>query len=841
MSQNGIIVGKPQLSTDGDVQDHTHALSSLLAEHKESLQDSLRQGFERNELLLRNIFELLKRDDARPRYSGVDPYRSNAGRSLASGELETYIPGPSDRQLSERAALAASELTESSSHPSESALLSIAHHITGGASQAMKTASRMFSKPSRAESRKSSHGTSPHEEGLNSVHTADVKGIIAGATEALKTMSPERDASGRLPIVRRDEGGQEEEVIDSKSAAPMAQQSRRWRRARSSTKQYGMQEVIDWIRQNWRAVLLSHLINGGAFRLWCSFIILVDGIIIGIETDHTVKYGDDTDLAEALQISSHAIVGWYVFELCLRIVCEKPMKAFFVGKDMRWNMFDLTLVIFSLMDFFLSSVSLRELAVVRILRVLRLIRVMRVLRIFRFLTFLREFHKLVLCLASSLQTLLCAFSLMTFFIFGMSILFTQTVGKYLEEESVDPVVARQLQEGFGSVGDSMLSLYMAITAGRNWGEQYDVLEKVGSGLAFAFVVFLVTAIYGLTNVVTAVFVESAMQATQNYRDLLVQEMLIKDRANVKHMKEIFRSIDTDNSGAITLEEMHTFLQDDTLALQEYFEALDLTANDTESLFKLLDMDDSGEVDIDEFCDGCMRLGGPAKSFDINCMWYEQRRTNRELLKFVQHACTSLHALTRTQAEAMDLASVRDCAKELLEGRIPHHRRRVVRGPDDSYQGSHIGTSGLVSGSTFQPMRSRLSSSQETSHNTGSPQAALGHRGVQDPHHLHMRQCSPFQDLLSSTAPNSTRDSPVRTAGVVFATGSNAISEMSVVLDPGTQALYERLASGQSAPRSPERQDGAPKFDAPTADILSVPEEAPQIHSSAAAGRRMVAM
>ena len=34
-----------------------------------------------------------------------------------------------------------------------------------------------------------------------------------------------------------------------------------------------------------------------------------------------------------------------------------------------------------------------------------------------------------------------------------------------------------------------------------------------------------------------------------------------------------------------------------------------------------------QVDIDEFCDGCMRLGGPAKSFDMNCMWYEQRQTS----------------------------------------------------------------------------------------------------------------------------------------------------------------------------------------------------------------------
>merc|ERR1740123_1967431 len=69
--------------------------------------------------------------------------------------------------------------------------------------------------------------------------------------------------------------------------------------------------------------------------------------------------------------------------------------------------------------------------------------------------------------------------------------------------------------------------------------------------------------------------------------------------------------------------MEQFLGDSELTM--YLEALDIVANDARVLFRLLDRDQSGIIDIDEFCDGCMRLKGEAKSFDVHCMIYESTR------------------------------------------------------------------------------------------------------------------------------------------------------------------------------------------------------------------------
>ena len=54
------------------------------------------------------------------------------------------------------------------------------------------------------------------------------------------------------------------------------------------------------------------------------------------------------------------------------------------------------------------------------------------------------------------------------------------------------------------------------------------------------------------------------------------------------------------------------------AVREYFESLGLDIFDAWSFFKLLDLDAGGEVEIDEFLMGCLRLRGTARAIDAAC-------------------------------------------------------------------------------------------------------------------------------------------------------------------------------------------------------------------------------
>merc|ERR1719215_240739 len=98
---------------------------------------------------------------------------------------------------------------------------------------------------------------------------------------------------------------------------------------------------------------------------------------------------------------------------------------------------------------------------------------------------------------------------------------------------------------------------------------------------------------------------------------------------------IFKEMDADGSGCLTLEElMNAFRNDDKIRTQ--LEALDINVSDVQRLFRLLDANDSGEVDFEEFCDGCAKIKGDASSFDVHCLIYEHRRMHRWMSKFMAH-------------------------------------------------------------------------------------------------------------------------------------------------------------------------------------------------------------
>eukprot|EP00747_Dinoflagellata_sp_TGD_P091961 gnl/TRDRNA2_/TRDRNA2_165252_c3_seq2.p1 gnl/TRDRNA2_/TRDRNA2_165252_c3~~gnl/TRDRNA2_/TRDRNA2_165252_c3_seq2.p1 ORF type:complete len:215 (+),score=39.91 gnl/TRDRNA2_/TRDRNA2_165252_c3_seq2:61-705(+) len=68
----------------------------------------------------------------------------------------------------------------------------------------------------------------------------------------------------------------------------------------------------------------------------------------------------------------------------------------------------------------------------------------------------------------------------------------------------------------------------------------------------------------------------------------------------------------------------------------YFTTLGLDVTQARALFVLLDVDETDEVEIEEFVMGCMRLKGEAKSIDVNMLLYENEKLLCSLTNFVEY-------------------------------------------------------------------------------------------------------------------------------------------------------------------------------------------------------------
>merc|ERR1712032_326938 len=147
-----------------------------------------------------------------------------------------------------------------------------------------------------------------------------------------------------------------------------------------------------------------------------------------------------------------------------------------------------------------------------------------------------------------------------------------------------------------------------------------------SGFAIVWAVYVLFMIFGVLNVLTGVFVDSAMRAAEQDREQAIAVSIEEQNSYVQKIKQIFYEADRDHSGTVSYEELKSLLQNQVV--QVYLRTLGVEASEACGLFVLLDADSSGSVCIEEFVSGCIRLKGEAKAVDVAYLMYE----NKKLLK-----------------------------------------------------------------------------------------------------------------------------------------------------------------------------------------------------------------
>merc|ERR1712039_77747 len=80
-------------------------------------------------------------------------------------------------------------------------------------------------------------------------------------------------------------------------------------------------------------------------------------------------------------------------------------------------------------------------------------------------------------------------------------------------------------------------------------------------------------------------------------------------------------------------------------MRSYFEFLDIDAAEAQGLFDLLDADLSGDVSIEEFVNGCLRLKGEATAVDVVTLIHEQKKSAMRLNAIKEATDAGLTGLT----------------------------------------------------------------------------------------------------------------------------------------------------------------------------------------------------
>lgn len=376
-------------------------------------------------------------------------------------------------------------------------------------------------------------------------------------------------------------------------------------------------------------------------------IIIANAILIGVETNIEATSNNEGPPVIFEKIST--VMGLvFVGELSLRILAFR--LHFIMGAEKWWNLCDTIIVLCSVFEMMANLVQSVNPPNMTMLRVIRALRFTRVIRVIRLSSFFRELRTMVLSIICSVKPLIWVIVLLSLLIYIFAVILTKGVAVYLHD-SADLIApddntkkhqawtegvsyAEALEDHYGSVFRSAYTLFKSAFGGGDWSEYFDVVVTAGRIYGALFLVYMTFMLLAVLNIVTGIFVETALSVAHADVDVVIQEEMDCEEGALNGLRFLLQDIDPERKGQITLEQIQDAVSQDP-RVQAHFRGLGIVFSEAVSFFDLLDTDDTGKVDAEEFLLGCMKLRGTARSIDIQTLLAENKKLCRLMRRLVR--------------------------------------------------------------------------------------------------------------------------------------------------------------------------------------------------------------
>lgn len=416
------------------------------------------------------------------------------------------------------------------------------------------------------------------------------------------------------------------------------------------------------------------VVRGRAFNFFTAAVIGANTIYLGFETDFADSESElSTNLWFYIEIGFTLI---FFIELLLRLFAERG--RFFHD---RWNGFDSVLVLITCLDTFIIEHIVQDSGHTDFVSIGRIIRLVRMARIIRLLRFFRTLWLLIIGVVDAMRTLVWAWVLITIITFVFSIFMTRALGLRHGDENPD------VEEQFGRVENSMFTLFQVMTL-EGWPTIARNAMDYEPWIWVIFIVFLLTTTFSIMNVIVAVIVEGTLEQAHDRTTESVKPTLLDkaelDKVGAK-ISEMFCATDANSDGQVSKEEfMSSLHRQDVIS---YLSDVGIDMRQAENLFDILDYDNSGSLDADEYSRGVLKARGEAQAKDVLGLQCELWRYELKIKEELQTLCIRVNTDMAKVDEEVDLLRL-DISR--LGGMIGNHSVQA-RVQDSSFMQSRVRT------------------------------------------------------------------------------------------------------------------------------------------------------
>jgi len=347
----------------------------------------------------------------------------------------------------------------------------------------------------------------------------------------------------------------------------------------------------------WQACL-AELVSTNAFQNTTLFVIVLNGCWIGIDIEWNhpnLKENGKLPLEPASIVVENFFCVYFTMEIAFRLLAYRSIS--YMIRDM-WLVFDGVLVLFMIIETWILPIVdliaggggggiLSQFSVLRLLRLTRLTRIMNSLP---------ELLTLVKGIANATRAVTAVMCFMVLIMYVFSIVFTGQLGDSdAPELKMDPYWERgddpTGQELFGSIGDSMMTLFTRGTLGDNLAETLTAIKDAGGDwtceevdgeqvcgrtggplwLMWVFIFYMVLSAFCILNMLVGILCE-VIQSTANEEH--EKAMLADLRHNIE---DSFHHIDVSDDEIVTHAEWKVMRDEDTV--RDCFLRLGIDRND----------------------------------------------------------------------------------------------------------------------------------------------------------------------------------------------------------------------------------------------------------------------
>jgi hypothetical protein len=455
-----------------------------------------------------------------------------------------------------------------------------------------------------------------------------------------------------------------------------------------------------------------------------SVTVLLSVVFLGVSMDYSPGSGWWV-LLEALFASV------FVLEFVVKLWIQGG-KQFFHGHHRMGNLFDVTLTLVALVDVAFSSVMLfgpgsdavpSTVSAARISLVLRCVRLARIARLIKLFKgpFLKELANMLSGFFIGLPSLIWVMVLLASVIYILALLLKSALGRpYNAEPLMDKCGSGDVgqwddlectactlfaEEYLYSVKSSMMVVFRCVVG--------DCTSKAGQSLSahlsgcyswkFDLVYFLgmVTIIFGIFNIITAIFVQATMEGLQfnhvqnKYAQMYESHyMRRKLEALVDRIRHIYftemdlntkgrssAKLDEKNGSGRTVEDCHLtesvfykVLQD--AVVNSLFEDLDVKIDHRLNTFQFFDISNDGRVSLVELIQTLMKMRGEPHKSDLVASWALLEDFRNQFFEFQKTSLANQKEMFGRQREIIKtMMAVRQEGKSLEIKGVDSIRRR----------------------------------------------------------------------------------------------------------------------------------------------------------------------